>query len=134
MSSQIQFIIDDKFAVTWLAHGESLSKIKNFAYQISQYTNAEIRRVWATKGDGVTIPQKSGNMMSLHHCAHIFVRRVADSKLYAVKILSPNYDLVFNEDQEVKPEVGENVASYYSSLAGETFEFSEGALVGSNVF
>lgn len=134
MSSQIQFVIDDKFAVTWLSHGESLSRIKNFAYQISQYTNAEIRRVWATKGDGVTIPQKSGNMMSLHHCAHIFVRRTADSKLYAVKILSPTYDLVFNEDQEVKPDVGEVIAEFYSSLAGEEFLFHEGALTGSNVF
>lgn len=134
MSSQLQFIIDDKFAVTWLAHGDSLSKIKNFAYHISQYTNAEIRRVWATKGDGVSIPQKSGNMMSLYHCAHIFVRRSSDSKLYAVKILSPSYDLVFNDDQEVKPDVGEDVADAYSSLAGETFEFSEGALAGSNVF
>lgn len=134
MSSQIQFIIDDKFAVTWLSHGESLSRIKTFAYQIEQYTNAEIRRVWATKGDGVDIPQKSGNMMSLQHCAHIFIRRTADSKLYAVKILSPTYDLVFTDDQEVKPDVGEHVAGAYSDLAREEFIFDEGALAGSNVF
>lgn len=134
MSSQIKFCIDDKFAVTYLSHGTSLSKIKNFVYSIEQYTNAEIRRVWATKGDEVDIPQKSGNMMSLQHSAHIFIERVSDGKLYAVKILSPVYDLVFNDDQEVNQDVGENVAGYYSSLAGEEYLFSHGALTGSNVF
>lgn len=130
MSSQLKFCIGTKAVTTFLSHGTSLSRIKNFAYGIQNLTNAEIRRVWATVGDGVNIAEKSGNMKSLSHYAHIFVRQASTEKLYAVKILSPVYDECFDNDQEVLIETGEHVAELYSALAAEEFNFDYGALAG----
>lgn len=130
MSSQLKFCIGTKAVTTFLSHGTTLSRIKNFAYGIQHLTNAEIRRVWATVGDGVSIAEKSGTIKSLSHYAHIFVRQASTEKLYAVKIISPNYNQCFNDDQEVLIETGEHVAELYSALAAEEFSFAHGALAG----
>lgn len=130
MSSQIKFCIGTRAVTTFLSHGTSLSRIKNFAYGIQSLTNAEIRRVWATVGDGVQIQEKDGNLKSLAHYAHIFVRQESTNKLFAVKIISPDYSRLFTDDQEVKIETGEQVAALYSALASEEFSFEHGALAG----
>ena len=110
--------------------GESLSRAKNFANAIARYTTASIPHVWATIRGELSIAEKSGDIQSLNLYAHLFFRRVSDGKLYALKIHAPNYSEIFNDDQEVPLEIGESIAAYYSTLAGETFEFHMGALAG----
>lgn len=135
MPAEIKFVVDTKWALARMSHGgESLSKLKNFAYAIAPYTNAEIRRVWAIKGDGVTVPQKSGDILSIHHYAHIFFIRASDDTSYAFKLYSPNLENVFEPQPEgdliVTPECGGIIAEAYSDFAGEKFTFDEGGFVG----
>lgn len=132
MGGMIQYRLGESYSCAWLSHGATLSRMKSFAYGIASLTNAEIRRVYATVGDGVDIPEQGGNMSSLKHSAHIFVREERTQKLYAVKILSPNYEECFDDDQEVLIETGDRVARLYSSLAGNEFTFDHGALAGPN--
>ena len=125
-----------KRAFIYTAHGSSLSKAKAFAYNIAQFTTAEIRRVAATVGDKVDIPAVAGDFQSLDHYAHIWLRRDDDDKLYALKIVAPVISMFEEQpkgDLIVIPDIGAQIAAYYSDLAGETFTFNEGAFCGSNV-
>ena len=130
MATNIKFRKDEEEAMIYIPFGESLSRAKNFANAIAKYTTASIPHVWATIRGELSIAEKSGDIQSLNLYAHLFFRRVSDGKLYALKIHAPNYSEIFNDDQEVPLEIGESIAAYYSTLAGETFEFHMGALAG----
>ena len=130
MATNIKFRIDEEEALIYIPFGESLSKAKNFANAIAKYTNAAIPHVWATTRGSMSIEEKSGDIQSLNLYAHLFFRRASDEKLYALKIHAPNYDEIFNEDQEVPESVGNVLAAAFSALAGETFTFQHGALAG----
>lgn len=114
----------------YVPFGESLSKAKNFASAIAKYTNAALPHVWATTRGTLSVSGKSGDTQSLNLYAHLFFRRASDEKLYALKIHAPNYDEIFNNDQEVSESVGNAIAAAFSALAGETFTFHSGALAG----
>lgn len=130
MATNIKFRIGEEEALVYIPFGESLSKAKNFATAIAKYTNAALPHVWATTRGSMTIEEKSGDTQSLNLYAHLFFRRESDNKLYALKIHAPDYDKIFNEDQEVPESVGDVIASSFSDLAGETFTFHSGALAG----
>lgn len=130
MSINIKFRIGEEEALIYVPFGESLSKAKSFANAIAKYTNASLPHVWATTRGTLSIAEKSGDTQSLNLYAHLFFRRASDEKLYALKIHAPNYDQIFNDDQEVPESVGNAIASAYSTLAGETFTFQHGALAG----
>lgn len=140
MSCEFHFVRGPKKRVyLYTAHGNSLSKAKAFAYQLAQFTTAEIRRVAATVGDAVNIPAREGDFQSLDHYAHIFLRSQADGKLYALKIHAPVKSMFEEREGEeentliVSPSIGDQIAVFYSQLAGETFEFDDGGFCGSNV-
>ena len=133
MATNIKFRIGEEEALVYIPFGESLSKAKNFASAIAKYTNAAIPHVWATSRGSMTIEAKSGDIQSLNLYAHLFFRRASDEKLYALKIHAPDYDEIFNEDQEVPEAVGNAIATAFSALAGETFTFQHGALAGEMV-
>lgn len=130
MGTNIQFRLGEEEALVYVPFGETLSRAKNFATSIAKYTNASIPHVWATVRGNMSISEKSGDTQSLNLYAHLFFRRESDGKLYALKIHAPDYEQIFNDDQEVPSEVGETIAGYYSTLAGETFTFLHGALAG----
>ena len=133
MATNIKFRIVTEEAMVYIPFGESLSKVKNFANAIAKYTNAAIPHVWSTSRGSMTIEAKSGDTQSLNLYAHLFFRRASDEKLYALKIHAPNYNQIFNEDQEVSEAVGNAIATAFSALAGETFTFQHGALAGEMV-
>ena len=130
MATNIKFRKGEEEAIIYIPFGESLSRAKTFASAISKYTTASIPHVWATTRGGMTIDEKSGDTQSLNLYAHLFFRRSSDEKLYALKIHAPNYDQIFNDDQEVPESVGNAIATAFSTLAGETFTFHSGALAG----
>ena len=130
MATNIKFRVGEEEALVYIPFGESLSKVKNFVNAIAKYTNAAIPHVWATIRGSMTIEEKSGDTQSLNLYAHLFFRRASDEKLYALKIHAPNYDEIFNDDQEVPEAVGNTIATAFSALAGETFTFHSGALAG----
>ena len=130
MATNIKFRKDKEEALVYIPFGESLSRAKTFASAISKYTTAGIPHVWATIRGEMSVAEKSGDTQSLNLYAHLFFRRASDEKLYALKIHAPNYDQIFNEDQEVPESVGNAIASAFSTLAGETFTFHSGALAG----
>lgn len=130
MGTHILLRKGEEDALIYIPFGESLSKAKNFVNAIAKYTNASIPHVWATVHGTLSIAEKTGDTQSLNLYAHLFFKRVSDNKLYALKIHAPNYDEIFNDDQEVPVETGDAIASYYSTLAGETFTFHYGALAG----
>lgn len=130
MATNIKFRLGEEEALVYIPFGDDLSSAEAFASSIAQYTNASIPHVWATIRGKMSIEEKSGDTQSLDLYAHLFFRRESDNKLYALKIHAPNYDEIFNDDQEVPEEVGETIAALYSELAGETFIFHSGALAG----
>lgn len=130
MATNIKFRLGEEESLIYIPFGESLSKAKNFANAIAKYTNAAIPHVWATTRGTLSVAEKAGDTQSLNLYAHIFFRRASDEKLYALKIHAPNYDQIFNDDQEVPESVGNAIASAFSTLAGETFTFHGGALAG----
>lgn len=129
MATNLKFRVGEEEALIYIPFGESLSKAKNFANAIAKYTNAALPHVWVTTRGALSVAEKAGDTQSLNLYAHLFFRR-ADEKLYALKIHAPNYDQIFNEDQEVPESVGNAIASAFSALAGETFNFQHGALAG----
>lgn len=130
MATNIKFRKGQEEALTYIPFGENLSRAKTFANAIAKYTTASIPHVWATIRGDMSISEKSGDMQSLNVYAHIFFRRAKDEKLYALKIHAPNYEEMFNDDQEVPESVGNAIATAFSTLAGETFTFQHGALAG----
>ena len=130
MATNIKFRLGEEEALIYIPFGESLSRAKNFANAIAKYTNAAIPHVWATTQGTLTITEKTGDTQSLNLYAHLFFRRASDEKLYALKIHAPNYDQIFNDDQEVPESVGNAIATAFSTLAGEAFTFHSGALAG----
>ena len=130
MATNIQFRIGEEEALVYIPFGTTLSRAKNFCNSISKYTNASIPHVWATVRGDMSISEKSGDTQSLNLYAHLLFRRESNGKLYALKIHAPDYEQIFNDDQEVPPEIGETIAGYFSTLAGEIFSFHSGALAG----
>ena len=130
MSTHIQFRIEQEEALIYIPHGTDIVKAMTFCQNIAQYTNAGIPRCWSTITDTPNLPAKTGNMKSLNLYAHCFFRRAYDGKLYALKIHAPDYENIFNDDQEVPANIGTILAGYYSALAEEIFTFHHGALVG----
>lgn len=130
MATNFKFRVGEEEALIYIPFGESLSKAKNFANAIQKYTNAAIPHVWATSHGTLALSEKSGDTQSLNLYAHLFFRRASDEKLYALKIHAPNYDEIFNNDQEVPESVGNAIATAFSALAGETFTFHSGVLAG----
>ena len=133
MSVHLQFRKNQETSLVYVPFGESLSRAKNFAAGLSKYTTASLPHVWATVQGSLNVAEKSGDLQDLNLYAHVFFRRVRDGKLYALKIPAPNYNEVFNDDQEVPENIGSALAVLYSTLAGETFTFHCGALVGKGV-
>jgi hypothetical protein len=126
---------DERTMVT-LYHGDSLSKIKAFAYQIQPYTHAAITRATATVGSQMTIAAKSGDFQSIRHYGQMFFKRRRDGKLYSLKLPAPDRDMFQDgteDDLIVKPSIGVILAGFYSTLAGEIFDFHSGAFCGANV-
>ena len=136
MSTAIKFAQGTARTTVTLSHGESLSRIKAFAIQIQPYTHAEIRRVTATVGSQMSNAAKNGDFQSLRHYAEIFLRQHTTQKLYCLKLPAPDYDMFQDgqaDDLILKPSIGEILAAYYSTLAGSTFDYDQGAFVGANV-
>lgn len=130
MATNIKFRLGEEEALIYIPFGDDLSSAEAFAMAIAKYTNASIPHVWATIRGSMEIEEQAGDTQSLNLYAHLFFRRKSNGKLYALKIHAPNYDEIFNDDQEVPEEVGETIAGFYSALAGETFIFQHGALAG----
>jgi len=82
------------------------------------------------------IDEETGDFQSIRHYGHFFFRRESDRKLYGFKLPAPTID-IFEEQPEgdliITPDIGDIVAAWYSTLAGETFVFHCGAFCGSNV-
>ena len=129
MSTAIRFSLGRQNGIVYVHHGATLSSIQTFVQNIAQYTLAEIWQVSATQILPVSnIPAKGSDDNTLFLCAHIFFRRTSDGKVYALKILAPNSVMIFDTNQEVLWEIGQQIASFYSQLAGEAFLFEHGAL------
>lgn len=131
MSSMITYGQKRKSATLWLSHGQNLDALESFCHNIAPYTNAEIFRIAVTHARALhTFPASSGDIQRLTLYAHLFFRRQADGKLYALKLPAPKHSQIFTTEQEVIEEVGTLFAEWYSTLAEETFLFHRGALVG----
>lgn len=137
MSGSIKFCRGTERSWEYLAFGDSLSKVVEFANHIKKFTTADIRRCTQTNGLKMTIEGSSGDFQSLAHFAHVFFKRTRDKKLYAFKIPAPIIDIF-----EAQPEGdlivtpgrgGTELAQYFTRLAGEEFTFDSGAFTGSNV-
>lgn len=130
MAVNIEFRKGIEKALIYIPFGTSLSAAQDFADAIAAYTTAGIPNVWVSTRGTTTNEEKSGEIQSLNLYAHLFLRRASDGRMYALKIHAPYSTVIFNEAQEVLPEVGNLIAGYYSTLAGETFTFHFGALAG----
>lgn len=133
MAVHLLFRKREEVSLIYVPFGESLSRAKNFAAGLVKYTTASMPHVWATVRGSLSVEEKSGDIQDLNLYAHVFFRRVRDGKLYALKIPAPNYNEIFNDDQEVPANIGNALAALYSTLAGETFTFHCGSLVGKGV-
>jgi hypothetical protein len=119
----------------YLEHGNSLSKVKQFALRIKNYTTAETREATAIIQSLCVSEASEGDYQSLRHFAHVYVRRVSDNELFDFMIPAPDISLFEAQpegDQIVSEEKGEILAGWYSDLAGEEFSFDSGFLVGSS--
>lgn len=128
-STSIKFVLGTDKHLAYYAHGTSLSRIKNFAYAIQPFTNAEIRHVAVTIGDDMTIPAKGGAIETVELFAKLLIKHPASGKTYGIIIPAPVLSM-FDEGNEVLSSVGEQITNYYEALAGETFVFTSGALCG----
>ena len=136
MSSSLRFTQGTERTIITLYHGDSLSKIKAFAYQIQPYTHAGIGRVTVTAGSKLEIAAKSGDFQSIRHYGQFFFRCRRTGTLYAFKLAAPDREIFQDgtaDDLIIKPSLGDIFATFYSTLAGETFDFHAGAFCGSNV-
>ena len=118
----------------YVPHGNSLSKVKQFALRLKTKTTAEVREATAIIQSQVNSPSNENDFQSLSHFARVFVRRSSDEKLFSFEFPAPDIS-IFEEqpagDLIITPEEGEILASWYSDLAGEVFVFNGGAFVGS---
>lgn len=119
--------------IEYLTHGLSLAAIETYAGNIAQYSNAGIVEVTYTLGTEMTLAQSIGDYPSIELYAKVFLRDAATHKLYAAIIRAPKismFEPVFNSGWRVKKTVGQQIAAYYSTLSGLTFQFDHGGLCG----
>lgn len=137
MSGSIKFCRGTARTWEYVAFGDSLSKVVEFANHIKKFTTADIRRATQTSGLKMLIEAKTGDFQSIEHFAHVFFRRTRDKKLYAFKIPAPIIDLFEAQpegDLIITPDRGgTELAQYFTRLAGEEFTFDSGEFTGSNV-
>lgn len=119
----------EKWGYIYTAQGDSLDRAIAFAENLQPFTTAAIQRVAVTNGIDLRLPGQSGDIQHLGLYAQLFFRRERDQKLYGLKILAP-IRTMFDDDQVVSTDVGEQLAVYYSMMAGEVFTFDDGALGG----
>ena len=128
-STSIKFVLGTDKYLAYFSHGNSLSRIKNFAYAIQPFTNAEIRHVAVTTGDNLTIPAKEGAIQTVELFAKLLIKHLASGKTYGIVIPAPVASMLDN-DNEVLVSVGQQITGYYEALSGEEFVYTSGALCG----
>lgn len=133
MSVCLRFEKNDHRKLVYFSHGgETLANAQAFASWLGDYSLAALTKVSATESTLVSGYPGSGTYGSVDVYAKVLMRSAEDSKVYAVIIPAP-VSSIFNEDQEVTEDFGIACASHYSTMAGITFTFISGALMGESV-
>lgn len=130
MPCHIEFRRDTEKANIMIPFSVSASAAETFAAFLADYSTADIPYAWHTERRSVGVTGRSGTSQSLDLAALIFLRRAANDRLYALKIHAPDHAALFDDGQRITTTTGEVIAAAYSTLAGETFTFESGSLVG----
>lgn len=130
-NATLVFTRGNEVTVQWLHHAVNLAAVERFAQRIEGLTNAGITKISFTESDYRTGSEGTNDLQSLRVYAHIFLRCEADNTVYALKIPAPISALLLDAYQEVPETIGNQIAQWYSDLAGELFTFEHGALAGS---
>jgi hypothetical protein len=133
MSVGIRFEKNERRNIVYFSHGgQTLANAQAFSNWLVAYSLAAITKVAATQATLVAGSAGSGDYGSVHLYAKVLMRSAGDKKIYAVIIPAP-VSSIFTADQEVTEEFGIECAARYSILAGATFTFVSGALMGDSV-
>lgn len=130
---RIYFEMNEEEPATYitLQHVASADHLVQFANVISGYTRARVTHVEFIHIIFCTDETSTGDFDSCL-LRGIVKFRDADRKLWAVPIPAP-IKTMFEEDQEtfrVKDGVGQILTAAYSDMAGSSFEYEHGWLVG----
>lgn len=133
MSASFTYFKDGYYTDVFFSHGEDINAVETFASNISAYTAAGLDRCSVAIQRSLSIAPKSLDAFAISLYAKVLMRCVEDGKIYAVLIHAPLASL-FNEVEgkgyRMKVEKGEEIAQYYSAMAGKTFIFYAGTVVG----
>jgi len=136
MSATIRFYREDgEEAISYLAHGETKSRLITFVQRIAQYTTASINYACVTSEFYPTqYGESEGDFQSLDHYAFLWFKD-DQGKRWAFKLFAPKIELLEEQpegDLVVLPEKGIQIAQWYSDLAGAKLSFLYGAYCGSS--
>ena len=135
MSSSITYYKDQITIDTFFPFGKDIGYVEGFATALKAYTSAGIDEISYTVGKQLNLDQDTKDTYPLYMYAKILLRRAYDGKLYGLLLYAPLKSM-FNSIEgpqggfKVKQDIGNQLAGFYSTFAGEAFEFYKGWLTG----
>lgn len=134
MSASIRFEKNGERSTMYVSHGGSnLHATEQFAAVLHKYSLAAVTKVSCTQIRAISTMGESGSgdYGSVHLHAKLLIKCLDDGHTYGILVSAPK-DSMFDEDQNVKQSIGEELTRAYATFAGKQFIYKEGCLWGAS--